>query len=149
MKKIALILILLSSGTFAFSQKEDAVKKEIDGLERQRFEAQVKKDFTFLEKIFAEDLIYTHSSGKTDTKATYIASIREGKSVYEKIDVESIGVRVYNNAQTALVNGVVLINLGMVEGKPNIVHLRYSVAYIKDKAKGWQLANWQSGKLAN
>ena len=62
-------------------------RQEVEALERQRFAAQVAKDYAFLEKVFADDLIYTHASGKQNGKTDYIQSIRDGKSQYDKIDV--------------------------------------------------------------
>ena len=143
------MLLLLTMSVAVAQTDKGSVAQQIDALERQRFNAQVSKDFAFLEKVFADDLIYTHSSGKVDNKTNYINSIREGKSVYEKIDVENISVRSYSNDQTAAVNGTVLINLGAADGKPNIVHLRYAVLYVKDPKKGWQLVSWQSTKIAS
>ena len=138
----------ISMAQNAPDKKQAAAKSEVEALERQRFEALVKKDYTFLEKVFADDLLYVHSSGKTDNKMTYITSIKEGKSSYDKIDVEEITVRPYNNQKAAVVNGVVNITQSPVDGKSNMLHLRYTVVYIKNKGKGWQLVTWQSLKLA-
>ena len=139
----------ISMAQNAPDKKQAAAKSEVEALERQRFEALVKKDYTFLEKVFADDLLYVHSSGKTDNKMTYITSIKEGKSSYDKIDVEEITVRPYNNQKAAVVNGVVNITQSPVDGKSNMLHLRYTVVYIKNKGKGWQLVTWQSLKLAS
>jgi ketosteroid isomerase-like protein len=144
MKNIVILALSLIIGQAAFAQN---TKAEIENLERKRFEAQVSKDYDFLEKIFADDLIYTHSSGKQDNKITYIASIKEGKSVYTKIDVEEIIVRAYG--KTAVVNGKVMIEQPAPEGKTVQLHLRYTVVYVKNGKKGWQLNTWQSLKLAN
>lgn len=146
MKNILILGLTFLIGQSTFAQK---VQKEVEALERQRFAAQVSKDFDFLEKIFADDLIYTHSSGKQDNKTTYIASIKEGKSVYNKIDVEDIIVRSYSKDNAAVVNGKILIEQSPVDGKPNLLHLRYVVVYTKNGKKGWQLNTWQSLKLAN
>jgi ketosteroid isomerase-like protein len=144
MKKILILALSLIIGQTAFSQN---TKADIEALERKRFAAQVSKDFDFLEKVFADDLVYTHSSGKQDNKTTYIASIKEGKSVYNKIDVEEIIVRTYG--KTAVVNGKILIEQPAPEGKTVSIHLRYVVVYNKNGKKGWQLNTWQSLKLAN
>ena len=96
---------------FAQSKKDLATIKEVEQLERQRFAAQVSKDFVFLEKVFADDLIYTHSGGKQNGKTDYLQSIRDGKSQYDKIDVETVNVRAYNDGKTAVVNGTILITL--------------------------------------
>ncbi len=144
MKKILILALSLIIGQTALAQN---TKADVEALERKRFAAQVSKDFDFLEKVFADDLVYTHSSGKQDNKTTYIASIKEGKSVYDKIDVEEIIVRVYGNA--AVVNGKIAITQGTASGKPTILPLRYTVVYNKNGKKGWQLNTWQSLKLAN
>jgi Domain of unknown function (DUF4440) len=160
MKPQFLLFLLLTSCQVAFAQtipnlpeirvetQAESTKNTIENLERRRFEAQVEKNFPILEKIFADDLIYTHSGGKLDTKTSYINSIREGKSVYDKIDIESITVRPYNDEQTAVVNGMIFITQPTADGQTTLVHLRYAVVYIKDKVKGWQLVMWQSLKLA-
>jgi ketosteroid isomerase-like protein len=144
MKKILILAFSLIIGQVALAQN---TKEVIETLERKRFEAQVSKDFDFLEKVFADDLVYTHSSGKQDDKQAYIQSIRDGKSVYDKIDVQELNVRVYGKA--AVVVGKVAITQGIASGKPTILPLKYTVVYNKNGKKGWQLNTWQSLKLAN
>lgn len=144
MKKILILALSLIIGQTALAQN---TKADVEALERKRFAAQVSKDFDFLEKVFADDLVYTHSSGKQDNKQAYIQSIRDGKSVYDKIDVDEIIVRDYG--KTAVVNGKVTITQGTASGKPTILPLRYTVVYNKNGKKGWQLNTWQSLKLAN
>ncbi|KUG07463.1 nuclear transport factor 2 family protein [Solirubrum puertoriconensis] len=147
-KLLALALLLLMAvADMAQSSKDKAAAKEVEALERQRFEAQVKKDYAFLEKVFADDLVYTHSNGKQNGKPDYIQSIRDGKSQYDKIDVEALNVRAYNNGQAAVVNGTITITLpNNPDGTPNLAHLKYVVVQIKDPKKGWQVVLWQSQK---
>lgn len=122
-------------------------EKEVEALERQRFAAQVQKDYTFLEKAFADDLIYTHSNGHQNNKAEYLQSIRAGQSAYNRIDVESLTVRAYNDGRTAVVNGTILITLpNKPDGTPNLAHLKYVVVQVKNPKKGWQVVLWQSQK---
>ncbi|WP_257883382.1 nuclear transport factor 2 family protein [Hymenobacter sp. DG01] len=151
MKKLQLLFMLLGLAlptlTFAQTKNDQAAAKQVETLERQRFEAQVKKDYTVLEKVFAEDLVYTHSNGKQNNKQEYIQSIRDGKSQYEKIDVEALNVRAYNDGKAAVVNGTITITLPpKPDGTPNLAHLKYVVVQIKDPKKGWQVVLWQSQK---
>ncbi|SNC66298.1 protein of unknown function [Hymenobacter gelipurpurascens] len=151
MKKSALLLLLallaVPVSMFAQSKKDVAAAKEVEALERQRFEAQVKKDYTVLEKVFADDLVYTHSNGHQNNKQEYIQSIRDGKSVYDKIDVEALNVRAYNDGKAAVVNGTITIyQPNKPDGTPNIAHLKYVVVQVKDPKKGWQVVLWQSQK---
>lgn len=151
MKKLHLLLALLwlalPALSFAQSKKDQAAAREVEALERQRFEAQVKKDYPLLEKVFADDLVYTHSNGKQNNKQEYIQSIRDGKSQYEKIDVEALNVRAYHNGKAAVVNGTITITLPpKPDGTANLAHLKYVVVQIKDPKKGWQVVLWQSQK---
>lgn len=146
MKKLMVLGVFLFVSQFSFGQD---IKATIEDLERKRFAAQVAKDSDYLNKIFADDLIYVHSSGKTDNKETYVASILNGGSVYSKVDIEELTVRAYNKDQTAVVNGKVLITQPPVDGKPVLLHLRYLVVYTKDSKKGWQLNSWQASRLPN
>lgn len=121
----------------------------IEQLERQRFDAQVSKDFPTLEKIFADDLIYTHSNGHQDGKASYLDSIRSGQSRYDRVDLEALTVRAYNDDHTAVVNGLVQIDFGPgAGGQPTATRIKYVVVYIKTTANGWQLVLWHAQKQA-
>ncbi|WP_082773749.1 nuclear transport factor 2 family protein [Hymenobacter sp. PAMC 26628] len=129
------------------AERNAAAVKEVEALERQRFAAQVSKDYTFLEKAFADDLVYTHASGKQNGKTDYLQSIRDGKSVYDKIEVENLNVRAYNGGQTAVVNGQIIIyQPNKPDGTPNVAHLKYVVVQVKSPANGWQVVLWQSQK---
>jgi hypothetical protein len=129
------------------SKKNAAAAQEVEKLERQRFEAQVSKDYAFLEKAFADDLIYTHANGKQNGKTDYLQSIRDGKSVYDKIEVENINVRAYNDGTAAVVNGQIIIyQPNKPDGTPNVAHIKYVTTQIKDPKKGWQVVLWQSQK---
>ena len=128
------------------AERNAAAVREVEALERQRFAAQVSKDYGFLEKAFADDLVYTHASGKQQGKADYLQGIRDGKSVYDKIDVESLNVRAYNDGQTAVVNGrITIYQPNKPDGTPNVAHLNYVTVQIKHP-QGWQVVLWQSQK---
>lgn len=154
MKKILSLALLLVLGMASANALHPMVsnadaQKEVEALERQRFEAQVKKDYAFLEKVFADDLVYTHSNGKQNGKADYIQSIRDGKSQYDKIEIEALNVRAYADGKTAVVNGTILIILpNKPDGTANLAHLKYVVVQVKDRKKGWQVVLWQSQKQA-
>jgi hypothetical protein len=137
--------LLPPEGTSA--QRNAAAAQEVEQLERQRLNAQVKKDYAFLEKAFADDLVYTHSGGKQNNKAKYIQSIRDGHSLYDKIDVENINVRAYNGGMTAVVNGqIVIYQPNKPDDTPNVAHLKYVTVQIRAPKKGWQVVLWQSQK---
>ncbi|MCC2547487.1 nuclear transport factor 2 family protein [Hymenobacter sp. BT175] len=119
---------------------------EVEDLERQRFGAQVRKEYDVLDQLFADDLIYTHSNGQQDSKSTYLQSIRDGASRYDDIEVEALHVRIYAGAQTAVVNGTITISVFHEDGMPpTITRLKYVTVQVKN-AGGWQVVLWQSQK---
>lgn len=146
---IAATVLSISTAT-AQTAQDKAAEKEVAALERKRFDAQVKKDYPYLEKVFADDLVYTHGSGLRNNKTEYIQSIRDGKSKYGKIDVDDLKVRAYNDGKAAVVDGLITISQlqPKADGTPDVAHIKYVVVQIKDPKKGWQVVEWQAQKQA-
>jgi hypothetical protein len=61
--------------------------KEILALEDKRYAAMCGGDFAALESMLHDELLYTHSSGLTDTKATWLASLTLGKDEVHERDL--------------------------------------------------------------
>ena len=116
---------------------------DILALEDKRYAAMIAKDETALTKCFSDDLIYVHSSGLVDTKASYIAAIMGGKFRYKQCDRFEEKVRLYGD--TALVTGRAVFE-AEVEGTPRTLRLRYLNAWTKTAA-GWKFVAWQSCPL--
>jgi Domain of unknown function (DUF4440) len=57
---------------------------EILAIEDKRYAAMCSGDFGALEAMLHSELLYTHSSGLTDTKRTWLASLRSGRRVQER-----------------------------------------------------------------
>ena len=69
MRSILLFNILLVLFFHAAGQSDDAaVKKLIDETNRKIDRAVVAKDIPFLEQHYAEDYVFTHSTGLVDSK---------------------------------------------------------------------------------
>src|SRR6516162_9334353 len=81
--------------------------KEILALEDKRYAAMCGGDFAALEAMLHDELLYTHSSGLTDTKATWLASLRSGKTKYKSAACSDRKVRLARD--TALVTGCAAI----------------------------------------
>ncbi len=119
---------------------------QIKQLEKRRFEAQMTKDGKTLNEILADDLIYNHSNGNQDGKASYIESITSGKAVYQNIQVTGDTVRFYGPG-TAIVTGKLTTTV-VANGQTNPLTLRYTDVYLKRNGT-WQMVAWQSARLAN
>ena len=51
-------------------------------LDKKRMTATAQKDVATLNELIADDLVYTHSSARQDTKQSLIAAMESGQTVY-------------------------------------------------------------------
>ena len=116
-----------------------STQQEILALEDKRFAAMVG-DPAALEALLHDDLLYTHSSGLTDTKASWLASMRSGKTKYKSGVWSDRKVRFAG--ETALVTGRAQIE-AEVNGQPRTLRLVFLNAWTKTP-KGWKFIAWQS-----
>ena len=82
---VAPVAHAFAQGTGAGNRGKDAAARAahadlettILALETKRIDAMVKKDLKVLYALLGDDLSYTHSGGTSDTKASFIALIRD------------------------------------------------------------------------
>lgn len=106
MKRILILLTILflplipisAQTEKAASKAASRIESKVLSLEQQWADALMKSDTAALEQLYADDLIYTHSSGVTDDKAKYIGAIKSGATKYEEVRFESQSVKVYGQA---------------------------------------------------
>ncbi len=70
----------------------------------ERRQAMINVDEQALDRLLADDLTWTHSSGATESKAEFIAAIVRGAVVYDALEVEQDQVR--DGGQLWIHNGV-------------------------------------------
>lgn len=75
---------------------------EIRDLEAERLAAMAAGDVEVLRRLCHDDLIYTHSSGGTDSKATFLERLQNGSLRYLRLDLEVRLVRVVGGTAVAL-----------------------------------------------
>jgi hypothetical protein len=115
-------------------------EKEILGLEDKRFGAMIARDFAALDKLVHDQLLYTHSSGVTDSKATWLESMKSGKVKYKSVNCSERKVRFFGDV--ALMNGRAAIEVE-IGGQPKSLRLLFLNAWTRTP-KGWQFVAWQS-----
>ena len=114
--------------------------KEILELEDKRFAAMVARDFAALEKMTHDELLYTHSSGVTDTKASWLESMKSGKVRYKIARCSERQVKFFGDV--ALVRGKAAIE-AEIGGQPRTLRLLFLNAWVRTP-QGWKFAAWQS-----
>src|SRR6201981_2805494 len=84
--------------------------------------AMSQKDIATLNAVISDDLVYTHSSARLDTKQSLIGNMESGSTVYTA--VEPSDVKAQDLGDTVVLTGACRISV-MSQGRPNSfsVHL--------------------------
>jgi ketosteroid isomerase-like protein len=112
-------------------------------LDRKRMAAMAEKDVATLSALLADDLVYTHSSARLDTKASLIGNMQSGATVYSS--VEPSDVMAQDCGDAVVLTGVARISVTS-GGKPNKFGVRFTDVYAR-RGGQWQMVTWQSTRL--
>ena len=104
-----------------------------------------KNDPAVHDRFWADDLIYTHSSARIDTKHSLIDNMQSGATVYNS--VEPSDVKAQDLGSAVVLTGVAQFRVTS-GGKPNAFGARFTDVYANRGGK-WQMVTWQSTRLAD
>jgi hypothetical protein len=112
-------------------------------LDKKRMTAMAQKDIATLNTLLSDDLIYTHSSARLDTKQSLIGNMESGSTVYTA--VEPSDVKAQDLGDAVVLTGACRISV-MTQGRPNSFSVRFTDVY-SNKGGQWQMVTWQSTRL--
>jgi ketosteroid isomerase-like protein len=118
-------------------------RQMIIDLDKKRMTAMAQKDIATLNALLADDLVYTHSSARLDTKQSLIGNMEAGSTVYTA--VEPSDVKAQDLGDTVVLTGSCRISV-MSGGRPNSFSVRFTDIYA-NKGGRWQMVAWQSTRL--
>ena len=113
------------------------------GLDRKRMQAMAAKDIATLDALLADDLVYTHSTARLDTKQSLIANMKSGATVYSA--VEPSEVRAQDLGDVVVLTGIARVKV-LSNSKELDFQVRFTDAYAKRSGR-WQMVAWQSTRL--
>ena len=125
-------------------QVNERLKLEILALEELRIQAMVRRDLAALNSLLADDLSYTHSGGRTDNKASFLALIESPESRYLGVDYSD--TEVIPALEAVIVRGRAQIRLERDTGEK----LSYPVLFLDIYTRrdgGWQMVAWQATRI--
>lgn len=134
---------LLALGMVLAADVNPAADNAVVAAANEFAQATVKADKAAMERLLADDVIYSHSSGRTESKLEYVRNIMAGKPKYEAMDMSDTVVRVYG--KLALLRCKMKIKT-VQDGKPNQLELSVLMNWLKD-GKGWKMVARQSTRL--
>jgi len=138
------VALLGFSQIAAHASDKEKVEQQILKTLEQRGEAQIQRDFPTLERIMADECIYTHASSQTQSKAEFLADLKSGKRIYKALKNTDLHVMVYGG--TAVLTGRSDIS-AVNDGKDVEVATKFLEVYQKRDGR-WQMVAHQSTRLA-
>ncbi|MNC67693.1 hypothetical protein D3C75_1182090 [compost metagenome] len=99
----------------------------------------------FLESIYTRDLTYSHSDGKSDSKASYLQGMQAGIWIYR--DFKSREEQMRRVGDCIVMNGLIDMDV-VIRGEPMLLNSRY-ISVWKSGNNGWQMIAWQSTRYSN
>jgi ketosteroid isomerase-like protein len=117
--------------------------QKIIDLDRRRMTAMAEKDVATLNTVIADDLIYTHSSARVDTKQSLIGAMQSGATVYTAVEPSNVAAQ--DLGDVVVLTGVAAISVNS-GGKPNSFRVRFVDVYA-NRGGTWQMVTWQSTRL--
>src|ERR1700739_4557475 len=120
----------------------DNGQKIID-LDKKRMHAMAQKDIATLNALLSDDLVYTHSTARLDTKQSLIQAMESGRTVYTA--VEPSDVKAQDLGDAVVLTGACRISV-MSGGRPNSCGVRFTDVYA-NKGGRWQMVAWHSTRV--
>ena len=112
-------------------------------LDRRRLEAMRVVDLRALDTLLADDLTYTHTTGKVDDKGSLLEDLHLGRLVYDSIVPSDVRVRIYG--RSAVLTGAVRMQ-ARANGAAARFTARFTELYVNNEGR-WQLTAWQSTRV--
>ena len=138
MHRVYLLILVTSAAMWAADITPDA-KKAVAAAEKSWVDAVMKGDRAKLDKLLGDDLSYTHSSLKTQTKKEFLDDATGGGTTYKSIQFSDAKMRQFGN--TVIVTEMADIDTVQTGAS----HLYITEVWAK-QGGGWQLVSRQATK---
>ncbi len=139
MRRLIALLGLCCALWAAAPAPEDEVRAAMEAWRQAR----IHKDGKVLDRLYAPDLTYMHSTGKLENKKEGIDAIVNGKEKIESLEFKGLSIRVYGNTATARVEITLRTT---TDGQSTTLVLATLHIWVKNPS-GWQLVARQATRL--
>jgi hypothetical protein len=139
LSNLLLSILMLAPPALAAEPKPD-VKAAVLAAEQKWVDAVIHGDGAALEKLMASDILYTHSSAMTQSRAEFIKAATSGSTKYTAIDFSDVVVRQYG--KTAVITHKAVFKT-VQNGES---HLFVGEVWAEQNG-GWQMVSRQATKL--
>jgi hypothetical protein len=119
-------------------------REEILGLEQRRIDAMVRRDLAALAALLADELSYTHSDGRSDTKESFLELVAGPALRYLAIDYSN--EEVIDCGDAAIVRGIARMTLLRDPGGRQEYVVIFLDVWVRSGGR-WQMAAWQATRV--
>lgn len=112
-------------------------------LESIRQQAMLDRDVLLLRDLFAEDAVYTHSSGNVHDKEGYLRALSAGEFIYRSIEIRDRHCQVLEDA--VVITGYSTHDVVFLSG-PKKLEARFLSVWVRKRDK-WRHVAWQTTPL--
>ena len=139
---LLIVSVTMIESTIALAQSQ-STSAEVLAVEKSRTVALEHADVEALDKLLADDLTYVHSTGKVDTKASFLQAVRLGDLRYLSWEPKDLQVRLLGNS--AVLTGTYHVKAldQRMQGEPLELDVIILSVYAK-RGGHWQQVAWQS-----
>jgi ketosteroid isomerase-like protein len=134
---IALLLAALTAFPAAASEAE------IRAAEKGWAAAVVARDYSALDRIYSDQLIYAHSTGAVEDKNAYMTRLRTGAQRYDTVEHQKINIKLFGDTAVAHCH---MRMTGDSNGRPFDDKIMMLHLWVKRDGR-WLLAAHQTTKL--
>jgi len=147
MKRVAIAIgvVVLVFGVAILAQTQSgSMEQELLKLEQDWANANVKADVAFLDRILAEDCVFTDAEGVVWTKAQSLAHLKPGGHVITSMVSDDMKVRIYGDAAVVTGRNTTKETLN---GKDTSGQERWTDTWIKRNGR-WRCVATHSSRIA-
>ncbi len=136
-----LLLTVLAAALALAATPNPADEKAVLSAEKAWAQAMISADGAALEKLLSDDLSYSHSSSRTETKADVIRVITSGSTKYELIEFRDTRLRQYGNVIVTTEKAAIRTT------QSGALDIYVTHVWVKQKG-GWRMVSRQATRLA-
>lgn len=125
------------------AQASDAAILELTAIDATWNDLRLKPDVEGLDKLLVDDWLLTHSDGRVQTKAEYLAELKTRTRANQAIRNEDVRTRIY--AETGVVTGT-SVQSGVTNGQPFSGRFRFTRVWVR-RDGAWRMVASHSSRL--
>lgn len=112
----------------------------VQAAEEARQRAMIEADVATLDRLFADELVWIHGTGRVNSKSVMLDRIGSKATIYHSFDNSEVAVREINGL--IFISGLSTMRLSVGDQTGEVTN-RYTIVW-RSVDDAWQVVNWQS-----